>query len=255
MGPSQFYDDLAEYYDLIYADWVKSMAHQGGAIAQMLEGLFPERGRGALRILDVGAGVGTQSLPLAELGYQITARDLSPGAISRLSREATSRGLSIDAAPADMRSVSESVEGVFDAIIAFDNCIPHLQTDSEIADTLRHFRERLSPGGSVLLSLRDYDQMDRTPTSTHRYGERARGNRRYRIEQHWRWLDSSHYRTTFVIEELRDGEWTQVTETDAVYYAIPISRLLELMGEAGFLSCRLSDVPFFQPVLTGRNAG
>ena len=55
------------------------------------------------------------------------------------------------------------------------------------------------------------------------------------------------------IEEFRDGEWARVTETHAVYYAISIPRLLELMGEAGFLSCRLSDVPFFQPVLTGRN--
>jgi hypothetical protein len=113
----------------------------------------------------------------------------------------------------------------------------------------------LSPGGVVLISVRDYDQVDRTPTSSHPYGERTRGDRKYRIEQHWSWLDSSHYRTTFVIEELRDGEWLQVTETEAVYYAISISRLLELMGEAGLLSCRLSDVPFFQPVLTGRNAG
>ena len=153
MSVSRFYDDLAEYYDLIYADWVKSMARQGGAIAQMLEDLFPEEEKGALRILDVAAGVRTQASPLAELGFQVTARDLSPGSISRLSREATSRGLSIDAAPADMRSVSESVPGSFDAIIAFDNALPHLQTEAEIAATLRQFREMLPPGGVVLIAL------------------------------------------------------------------------------------------------------
>jgi SAM-dependent methyltransferase len=160
--------------------------------------------------------------------------------------------LSIDAAAADMRFVSESVQGQFDSIICMDNSIPHLQTDDEIVSALREFHSLLAPGGAVFLSVRDYDKVDRTPTSTHPYGGRIRGSRRYRIEQHWEWIDSSHYRTTLLIEELRDGHWFPVNEASSLYYAIPIPRLLQLMEEAGFEYCGLSDVPFFQPVLTGR---
>lgn len=43
MGTSQFYDDLAAYYDLIYVDWEGSMARQGEAIHQMLASYFPLR--------------------------------------------------------------------------------------------------------------------------------------------------------------------------------------------------------------------
>jgi SAM-dependent methyltransferase len=251
MSTSQFYDDLAEVYDLIYADWDKSMAHQGQALARMLEAEFPERVGEGLRILDVSAGIGTQSLPLAKLGHRVTARDLSSGAISRLRREAEARGLSIDAAAADMRFVSESTQGPFDSIIAIDNSVPHLQTDEEIAFALRGFYELLAPGGAVFISVRDYEKVDRTPKSSHPYGERSRSDKTFRVKQHWEWLDPSHYRTTFVFEELRGSDWVRFNQTSSVYYAIPVSRILELMEGVGFVSCGLGDIPFFQPVLKG----
>lgn len=255
MGTSQFYDDLAPFYDMIYPDWEGSMARQGRAIEQMLNAHFPPGYREGLKILDVSAGIGTQSIPLAQCGHRVTARDLSQEAIDRLSREAEARNLSIDAAMADMRFVSESVQGQFDSVICMDNSIPHLQTDGEILSALRGFHDLLVPGGAAFISVRDYDKVDRAPTSSHPYGERTRGSKRFRIQQHWEWLDSSHYRTTFVIDELRDRQWLTVNETSSVYYAIPLSRLLGLMTDAGFGSCRLSDIPFFQPVLTGGVAG
>jgi SAM-dependent methyltransferase len=254
MNTSRFYDDLAEYYDLVYADWRKSMERQGNAIGQMLHDHFPERVAEGLRILDVSAGIGTQALPLARIGHHVTARDLSSGSIDRLTREAEARGLSIDAAATDMRSVSESVEGLFDSVLSMDNSLPHLQTDEEITGALEGFRDLLVPDGLVMISVRDYDKIDRSPKSSHPYGERVRGDRRYRLEQDWEWLDPSHYRTTFLIEEHTGGEWATVCRTWSVYYAIPIPRLLGLLKEAGFVSCGLSDVPFFQPVLTGRVA-
>ncbi len=67
VNQGQFYDDIAEYYDLIYADWEGSMLRHGAAIAEILDGRVPSR----TRILDVSAGIGTQVLPLAALGYEV----------------------------------------------------------------------------------------------------------------------------------------------------------------------------------------
>lgn len=254
MRTAQFYDDLAEYYDLIYADWGKSMLRQGQAIAQMLLDHLPERPGASLRLLDVAAGIGTQALPLAQLGHRVTARDLSPGAIKRLLREAKERGLSIDTAVADMLRVAETVEGRFDSVLCMDNALPHLLTDTEISTALGQFYDLLNPGGLVLISVRDYVEVDRTPKSTHPYGERLRGTRRFRVGQDWEWLDSSHYRTTFLIEEFCESGWERICKTDSTYYAVSIPRLLELMDGAGFVSCGQSGVPFFQPVLTGQVA-
>lgn len=247
MDPGSFYDEIAEFYDLIYADWGESMRRHGAAISAMLG-----RDPATTRILDASAGIGTQSLPLATMGYDVVARDLSHGAIRRLQREARDRGLQIDAAPCDMREVASSTDGPFDAVISFDNSVPHLLTDIDIVATLEGFKQVLVPGGVVLLSVRDYEDVDRSPSSIHRYGERTRDGNRYRMSQEWAWYDASHYRTTMLVEREEGDRWTEVVRTVADYYAISIAGLLELMRSVGLESERVDDPPFFQPVLRGR---
>jgi 2-polyprenyl-3-methyl-5-hydroxy-6-metoxy-1,4-benzoquinol methylase len=254
MTVSQFYDDLSAYYDLIYADWEGSMARQGLAIHQILRAEFPETAAGGLRVLDVASGIGTQAIPLAQQGYQVVARDLSPGAVARLSQEARIRGLQIDSAVADMREVSGSVEGPFDAVLAMDNSVPHLPTDREIVTAFHEFRRLLADRGRLLISVRDYEKVDRAPTSTHPYGKRTRDGKTYRLEQRWEWVDPEHYSATFLFEEFREGAWSPVLRSQAEYYAIPKPRLLSLMNEAGFEPGEVTETPFFQPVLVGRLA-
>jgi hypothetical protein len=251
----QFYDDLADYYELIFPDWEGSMARQGAAISEVLLANGPCQSPVGFRVLDAAAGIGTQALPLASAGFEVTARDVAEGAVRRLGHEARSRGLSIDVGRADMRELADSVSGPFDAVICFDNAVPHLLADSEIREAFTGFREVLSRDGLLLLSVRDYDQVDRSPESVHPYGERRKGGKRFRLRQEWAWLDSSHYRTTFFVEEYRDTTWTEVVRTSAQYYAVPVPRLLGLMNEAGFDSRMVSEVPFYQPMLIGRCAG
>ena len=252
MSPDRFYDELAEYYDLIYPEWDRAMARHGEAIAQMLEPIGRVSTDGGTRVLDVSAGIGTQSLPLAELGFDVTARDLSASSVARLRREASSRGLDIDAGVADMRSVSKTVDGTFEAVVAFDNAVPHLLNDDEILRALREFRRVLEPGGMLLVSLRDYDGVDRAPTSYHPYGDRHREGQTFRLGQEWEWLGPDHYRTTLVIEAVDETTREELLRSATEYYAISPTRVAELILEAGFESCEMTDVPFFQPVLIGR---
>jgi SAM-dependent methyltransferase len=223
------------------------MRRHAAAISAMLGDPEPS----SCRILDVSAGIGTQSLPLAEMGYEVVARDLSPNAIRRLRREAQTRGLSIDADTADMREVRNSVSGLFDAVVSFDNSIPHLLTDAEIRASFSEFGRLLAPGGQLLVSVRDYASVNREPSSFHDYGERVRDGRRFRLGQQWQWRGPTHYRTTMMIEESIGQSWTELIRTDAEYYAVPVERLLQLMAEANFVATLVHDVPFFQPVLSG----
>ena len=250
----QFYDDLADFYELIFPDWERSMARQSAAISEVLLTHGPLKTVSGFRVLDVAAGIGTQALPLAALGFDVTARDLSERAIDRLRREAKSRGLSIDIAQADMRTLRDSVSGPFEAVIAFDNSVTHLPSDGEITKALTGFRESLIDGGLLLLSVRDYDQVDRSHDSSHPYGERIRGEQRFRLRQDWTWVDDSHYSTAFVVEEHDGTDWAEVVRTTAEYYAVPVARLLALMEESGFKSRVVTEVPFYQPMLMGRRA-
>ncbi|MGH3537336.1 MAG: class I SAM-dependent methyltransferase [Pseudonocardiaceae bacterium] len=67
------------------------------------------------RILDVGAGTGFLSLAAAQLGYTVTAVDLSPAMLQRLTSKATAAGLLITAVAA---SADELPAGTWEAVIS-----------------------------------------------------------------------------------------------------------------------------------------
>lgn len=242
-----FYDALAPYYHLVYPDWEASIARQ----ARALDAVIRAEAAGARTVLDVAAGIGTQSLGLAALGYDVAASDLSPGAVRRLDDEAARRGLRIDTRPADMRAAWEAHGRAFHVVLCADNALPHLLTDDDILQALRAMRRCTAPGGICLVSIRDYDAIDLRTQRLHPHGLREAQGARWILFQLW----DPHpplYDTTMYVVEDRGGE-TRTHAMRATYYALPVPRLLELMREAGFHDVRrLADEAFYQPLVIGR---
>ena len=247
--PKSFYDAFATYYDLIFEDWEQTMLRQGAFITELIARELPAVTN--VRVLDAAAGIGTQSLPLARVGFQVACRDLSAAAIGRLACEAEKRGVVVDANVADMRHVHTSVSQPVDVVLAFDNSVPHLLSDADILLAFKSFFRCLKPGGVCLLSVRDYDTASRTDL-VHAYGVRWRDGLRYIPLQVWHWLDDSRYELRFhvVMESAPEPRLlTFVSE----YYAVSVSRLLELLQQAGFVDSRRLDESFYQPVLVARH--
>jgi 2-polyprenyl-3-methyl-5-hydroxy-6-metoxy-1,4-benzoquinol methylase len=88
-----FYDQLAPYYQYLYADWEASVQRQSAALDGIVREFF---GIEARRILDAACGIGTQSIGLAELGYAVTAADISPIEVERARQLAQQRHAAID---------------------------------------------------------------------------------------------------------------------------------------------------------------
>jgi SAM-dependent methyltransferase len=248
----QFYNDLSSYYHLIFENWDQSMARQGDALIQLISSELGGINAGAVRVLDAACGIGTQALPLAARGFQVTARDLSPVAVTRLQREAQVRHLVIDAAVSDMRQVASSVSGSFDVVLVFDNSISHLLDDNELCAAFQQFFTVLRPGGVFLCSVRDYDKVQRGEPTTHLYGRREYGGETFHLRQEWSWDDPMHYQGTIIIDKETPSGLTRELCTASRFYAVSIGRLLDLMRESGFQDCHRIDEMIYQPILTGR---
>lgn len=157
MDVAQTYDDLADYYHLIFENWELSVERQAAALSSILQrkcGLTTSSA-----ILDCACGIGTQSLGLAKLGFQVTGCDVSARAVERARLEASQRNLNIQFFVANMLNLKCLAHADFDAVICMDNSLPHLQSAEQLLQAAEQIRSRLRPGGFLMASIRDYDQL------------------------------------------------------------------------------------------------
>lgn len=244
---ARFYSRLAPLFHLVYPDWEASIERQAGQLDSLVREVW---GDGARRILDAACGVGTQALGLARLGYQVTGSDLSAAAVDRASTEAEQRGLDIAFSVADMREAYTHHERQFDVVIACDNSVPHLLTDEDILLALGQFHRCTRPGGGCIVSVRDYEQEDLSKQQIKPYGIREYDGARWLLWQVWD-PRGTRYDVTFYFVEDRGGSECRTHVMRTTYYAIGITKLMELMAQAGFSDVRRVDRRYFQPVVIG----
>ncbi len=245
-----FYDQLAPLYHLIYHDWDASIRRQGEQLAAVIEAEWP----GSRSVLDVSCGIGTQAIGLAMQGYAVNGSDISEKEVDRAIEEAGRRSASIKFSVCDMRHAFTHHGPGFDVVVSCDNSLPHLLTDDELLVALRQMANCISAGGGCLITIRDYEKEERGKNLVKPYGVRVANGNRYLLFQVWD-FDGDHYDFTFYFVE--DNLSTHEVRTFAMrsrYYAIPTSRLCELMRQAGFKDVRRLDGVFFQPVLVGTRA-
>ena len=247
---AEFYDPLAEVYPLLFKDWEASIARQ----AKVLNGLLrAELGEGTLRILDCACGIGTQALGLARCGHHVTGSDLSEGAVERARREARRQGLEIPFLVADMTDLSAVADGEFDAVVALDNALPHLEREP-LKAAARAMRAKVRAGGLLLASTRDYDRaiIDRPVVQGPEFYGRE-GERRI-VHQVWEWTDEERIRIHLYIT-VQEGEGWNSQHFVGEYRAVLRSEITRSLEEAGFSSVRWlmpQESGFFQPLVMAR---
>jgi SAM-dependent methyltransferase len=245
---TSFYDGLAPYYHLLYADWDHAISDQGASLAALLGELGIWSGAS---ILDAACGIGTQTLGLLQNGYEVTASDIAPAAIDRLKFELSSRALKAKVQIDDLRTLRHTASESMAAVLACDNSIPHLLSDAEIFEAFRSCYRCLMPGGVAILSVRDYANIERKTPDVRPYELRYDGGNRFLVVQVWEWDTDQYNVRMYITSESSTGECaTRMLRSR--YYAVPITRLSELLQQAGFVDVERRDAVLFQPVIVGR---
>lgn len=243
-----FYDQLSPYYRYIFQDWNASVERHAVILDAVIREYF---GDGVRSILDAACGIGTQTIGLAQKGYQITASDISEGAIEKARHEASQRKLEIDFRVADMRSRQETFQTKFDLVIACDNAIPHLLSDPEIRQAFEQFYQVTPETGGCIISVRDYDAMERGGRKL--YPRQVHDIPEGKIVVFDCWdFDGDYYDITMYIVQ-DTGQPTATTQVirGGRYYCVSIGKLEALLREAGFKTVITLKELFYQPLLIG----
>jgi glycine/sarcosine N-methyltransferase len=246
MGESadSFYDDLAQWYHLMFEDWNRSIANQGAILGPILERHIEKN---CAYVLDCACGIGTQTIGLAQRGHVVVGSDLSRSAVARATQEAAMRGLNVTFHIADMRKLSVIPETGFDAVVIADNALPHLLSQSDLEQAVSEIAGKLKHSGILLATLRDYDHLlSVRPTMQ---APAFYGSSRF-VHQVWQW-DEDQYSLHLYLTLQNQGQWT-VKHFVSRYRALQRADLNRALHSAGFTEIQWLEpavTSFYQPIV------
>jgi SAM-dependent methyltransferase len=145
----QHYDEvLSDVYSWMYGGFDSALSRYTDFFTA--RGLTP---RGSGRAIDLGAGCGFQSIPLANLGFSVTAIDLDRKLLDELGRHAGSARITTirdDLSHFD-RHVGEPVE----LVVCMVDTLVHLDAKGTVVELFAKVRAALEPGGKLVITYRD----------------------------------------------------------------------------------------------------
>jgi len=115
--------------------------------------------------VDLGAGSGFQSIPLAELGFSVVAVDFCAALLSELSDRANH--LSIHTIQDDILNFSKYIGEQAQIIVCMGDTLTHLESLSLVQSLLLNIGRSLVIGGKLILTFRDYVSVE--PHGTQRF--------------------------------------------------------------------------------------
>lgn len=159
---------VQKHYDQLLADiysWSAGGVEQALQRNRLFFGDLPlDDFEGKRVAIDLGAGSGFQSIPLAELGFEVLAIDNCQKLLDELN--ASANGLPIKTVQNDILNFAEYQQQA-SLICCMGDTLTHLQTEKDVIQLLEIMGQSLYENGLVVLTFRDYTAPE--PEGTQRF--------------------------------------------------------------------------------------
>jgi SAM-dependent methyltransferase len=149
MTVKEHYDNhLGHFYSWMTGDFQSKSNEFKNFLAD--NGIEPASNKIAI---DLGAGHGLQSIPLAEIGFQVLAVDFNMELLDEL--KANARDLSIKIINDDIKNIKIFANKP-ELIVCCGDTLSHLDNKSELKTFIADIAKSLDKNGKLILSFRDY---------------------------------------------------------------------------------------------------
>lgn len=140
---------LADVYSWMYGGWDAALTRYTEFFAG--RGIVPRK---SARAVDLGAGCGFQAIPLARLGFAVTAIDLDRKLLAEL--KAHSGDEDIEAICADLVDFRRHVQTPVELVVCMVDTLLHLDSQEVVARVFDDAFAALEPGGTFIATFRDF---------------------------------------------------------------------------------------------------
>lgn len=186
------------------------------------------------RVLDIPCGMGRLSIPLAEMGCEVTGVDLMPHYVSRARRAAKKAGVRARFVAGDMRKIAFDSE--FDAVVNWFTSFGYF-SDADNALFLRRAFAALRPGGKILLEV-----MNKSWLLSHWDSKRQKEVGNVKVANTSRF----NRRTSRCIDEWKFSRTRGTEKMDIIIKVFDAASMRKVLREAGFRNVRFYGWDFMQ---------
>jgi predicted RNA methylase len=146
----QHYDRLlADVYSWMYGGWDAALARYTEFFAA--RGIAPRK---SARVVDLGAGCGFQAIPLARLGFRVTAIDLDRKLLAEL--RAHAGDAKIETVCADLVDFRRHAREPLELVVCMVDTLLHLPSEDVVEGLFGDVLAALEPDGSFIATFRDF---------------------------------------------------------------------------------------------------
>ncbi len=148
---------VQEHYNQVLADvysWIFNGFEQG--ISKNIKFLNEHHvsPTSSAKAIDLGAGCGFQSIPLAKLGFTVTAIDLDRQLLDELEANCTTN-LAISTIQDDLINFEQYINTQVELITCMTDTLLHLESPDKVISLLRKVFSALEDNGKFIITFRD----------------------------------------------------------------------------------------------------
>ncbi|GCF95581.1 methylase [Enterococcus florum] len=103
-------------------------------------------------VLDCACGTGQHLFMFSRIGFQATGSDFSESMLEVAASHLAKHQLELPLRHADFRFLEQAHSETFDAIVCLSTSLPHLHSDEDLLTALTSMKNRLNPGGLLVLT-------------------------------------------------------------------------------------------------------
>ena len=230
---SQLYD-RADIYDLIESEQRSEAIRKDWAEFQ--------GSREIHTLLDVSIGSGGMTLPLQELGIEISGSDLSEAMLSRCKMKADAKGQPVELKCSDFRNLSCWEGKLFDCVVSTGNALGYVES-SDVPLVLEKMDRLVKPGGYLCYDSRNWEKIRRDKQRFYLYNPFFRDGNRINLVQVWDHNPDGSITFNLLYTFEKDNRIFQKEEFQEHYHPFGLDLALDKFKAMGYTEIGISPFP------------
>ena len=195
-------------------------------------------------MLDVSIGTGSMTLPLQELGIEISGSDLSEAMLARCEIKASAKEKPAELKCCDFRDLSCWAGRAFDCVVSTGNALGYV-SNTDVVLTLEKMDSLVKPGGFLCFDSRNWEMIQREKQRFYFYRPFFRDGNRIDLVQVWDHNTDGSITFNLIYSFEKDGCVFQREIFEEHYHPFGIDLALDKMKEMGYGNIVIKPVPCF----------